>query len=98
MFDVTTNGSYSDTMQAYAAGYLEGYLTRDLIRMHWHNTYDGYCSEPYSSYCQRLQDYLVKNFDWMKLQRDRAEGRDPYWHQVTVFVIFPYFPHFAVSF
>jgi hypothetical protein len=32
-----------DIVQAYAAGFLEGHVTSELLHMHWLNTVDGYC-------------------------------------------------------
>lgn len=39
--ELHTSAYCDDEKQAYAAGYLEGYLTRDLIWMHWQNMLKG---------------------------------------------------------
>ncbi|XP_067299089.1 putative phospholipase B-like 2 isoform X2 [Pseudorasbora parva] len=81
--EVSTNGAYNDSLQAYSAGFLEGSLTRQLIYQHWMNTLMGYCG-PFSqdiSYCQRLTDYISTNLQWI-LQQTETHPDCPYWHQV----------------
>ncbi|KPJ17049.1 Putative phospholipase B-like 2 [Papilio machaon] len=39
--EVHTSKDVTDEQQAYAAGFIEGYLTRDLIWMHWQNMLKG---------------------------------------------------------
>ncbi|XP_067680235.1 putative phospholipase B-like 2 isoform X1 [Haliotis asinina] len=75
---------YNDSMLAYAAGLVEGYLTRDLITMHWQNTRAGYCDEPYSAYCRRLRNFLETNLNWIRTSI-KNNPDDPYWHQVEMF-------------
>ncbi|XP_071092880.1 putative phospholipase B-like 2 [Haliotis cracherodii] len=75
---------YNDSMLAYAAGLVEGYVTRDLITMHWENTMAGYCDEPYSAYCRRLRDFLESNLNWIRTSI-KNNPDDPYWHQVEMF-------------
>uniref|UniRef100_T1IJU9 Phospholipase B-like n=1 Tax=Strigamia maritima TaxID=126957 RepID=T1IJU9_STRMM len=81
--EVSTNGSYPDKMQAYAAGIVEGYLTYQLIYKHWINTVEGYCNDE-AEYCAKLKNYLAINSDWMKKQIALSHGNDPYWHQVNL--------------
>ena len=79
--EVYTSDYYNDSMQAYAAGLAEGYITRDLISMHWMNTYEGYCKTPLTSYCQKLQQFLQDNLSWMTEQLAKNEA---YWHHVSL--------------
>ncbi|NWI02128.1 PLBLB protein, partial [Tichodroma muraria] len=83
--EVTTNASYNDSLQAYAAGLAEAAVTEQLMYMHWMNTMVGYCG-PFkyeSEYCQKLRNYLETNLAWMEEQM--AKGQDPeYWHQVRL--------------
>lgn len=85
--EVTTNASHSDDDQAYTAGLGEALLTSDLIKLHWHNTLEGYCTLPLSPYCQRLKKYVDTNAAWMQQQLDSKADVDPYWHQVRLFLI-----------
>lgn len=39
--ELHTSTDSCDEKQAYAAGFLEGYLTRDLVWMHWQNMLKG---------------------------------------------------------
>ncbi|NXT19217.1 PLBLB protein, partial [Syrrhaptes paradoxus] len=83
--EVTTNASYSDTLQAYAAGLAEAAVSEQLMYMHWMNTMVGYCG-PFkyeSEYCEKLRGYLEANLAWMEEQM--GKGQDPeYWHQVRL--------------
>ncbi|XP_052004699.1 putative phospholipase B-like 2 [Xyrauchen texanus] len=83
--EVSTGGSYNDTLQAYAAGVVEAAVTSQLIYKHWMNTLMGYCG-PFShdaSYCQRLKDYISTNLQWVTQQMDTHMDL-PYWHQVRL--------------
>ncbi|KAM6340732.1 putative phospholipase B-like 2 isoform 1-T1 [Alca torda] len=83
--EVTTNASYSDSLQAYAAGLAEAAVSEQLMYMHWMNTMVGYCG-PFkyeSEYCEKLRSYLEANLGWMEEQM--GKGQDPeYWHQVRL--------------
>ncbi|KAM9281001.1 putative phospholipase B-like 2 isoform 2-T2 [Morus bassanus] len=83
--EVTTNASYNDSLQAYAAGLAEAAVSEQLMYMHWMNTMVGYCG-PFkyeSEYCEKLRSYLEANLGWMEEQM--AKGEDPeYWHQVRL--------------
>lgn len=90
--EVYTSQYYIDRVQAYAAGFVEGHATRDLITMSGKNTYDGYCQTS-SAYCQKLQKYLEENFAWVQDQVSAKASSDPYWHQVSVSLpVFPLLP------
>jgi len=92
--EVTTNGSFSDSEQAYAAGLAEARVTSDLIELAWLNTVDGYCDpKNLSVYCRKLKKHLDKNIHWMIDTLEKSDGRggryggggdDPYWHQVRL--------------
>ncbi|XP_033924171.1 putative phospholipase B-like 2 [Melopsittacus undulatus] len=83
--EVSTNSSYNDTLQAYAAGLAEAAVSEELMYMHWMNTMVGYCG-PFkyeSEYCEKLRGYLEANLGWMEEQM--GKGEDPeYWHQVRL--------------
>ncbi|XP_046365677.2 putative phospholipase B-like 2 [Haliotis rufescens] len=83
-YNDTETKKYNDSMLAYAAGLVEGYVTRDLIKMHWENTMAGYCDKPYSAYCQRLRDFLETNLNWIRTSI-KNNTDDTYWHQVEMF-------------
>ncbi|CAG5125464.1 unnamed protein product [Candidula unifasciata] len=90
--DVSTqageNGKYSDSQQIYAAGFVEGHITRSLMSMHWTNTLAGFCSEPVSWQCKQLQAYLENNFKWMQQQiTDNVPGGSPYWYHVQLYLL-----------
>ncbi|XP_009082848.1 PREDICTED: putative phospholipase B-like 2, partial [Acanthisitta chloris] len=81
--EVSTNASYNDSLQAYAAGLAEAAVTEQLMYMHWMNTMVGYCG-PFkyeSEYCQKLRNYLETNLGWMEEQIGKGQNPE-YWHQV----------------
>jgi len=84
--DISTNAAHSDDDQAYTAGLGEALLTSDLIKYHWYNTLEGYCTLPLSAYCQRLKKFVDTNAAWIQQQLD-SKADDPYWHQVTFFIV-----------
>lgn len=86
--DIVSNGASDDKDQAFAAGYLEGALTADLIYYSWLTTVDfqGLLDE-------QAKTWLQKNDDWMRSQVDscasllrgtqKYEVADcDYWYQV----------------
>ncbi|XP_006823350.1 putative phospholipase B-like 2, partial [Saccoglossus kowalevskii] len=76
---VSTNPVYDDTIQAYAAGLVEGHITSTRIYQHWINTVYGFCKHP-SDYCNRLEDFIKTNIAWMS-EKIENNAKDPYWHQ-----------------
>ncbi|XP_019646656.1 PREDICTED: putative phospholipase B-like 2 [Branchiostoma belcheri] len=81
---VTTNEKYNDSVQAYAAGLVEGYLTRDHMYNHWLNTVGAaFCSSK-STFCKNLESFLKTNLAWMKEQIEASGETDDYWHQVKL--------------
>ncbi|CAH1802558.1 unnamed protein product [Owenia fusiformis] len=83
---ISTNASYSNDIQARAAGIAEGYLTRNMISLSWRNTVAGYCDpKNMSPYCLRLLGYVQKNFAWMADQI-RKYPEDPIFHQASLYL------------
>lgn len=76
-----TNGQHPDTLQAYHAGFIEGYLTAELMAMHWRNQIDLYC-ENETSYCTRLFNFLDSNLKFTQDTVKNKRNTDSYWHQV----------------
>lgn len=59
-----TNQHFSDPVQAYYAGLMEGVITSNLIQNHWDNTIGDYCRDS-SKYCVKLIKFLQDNLDDM---------------------------------
>ncbi|KAH9642306.1 hypothetical protein HF086_009670 [Spodoptera exigua] len=62
--ELHSSRDFSDEKQAYAAGYLEGFLTRDLIWMHWQNMLKGYCYNK-TDVCGLIEEFVDKNEEYM---------------------------------
>ncbi|VDL84219.1 unnamed protein product [Nippostrongylus brasiliensis] len=68
--------------QGYAAGFVEGRATRDLIRLHLSNTVDGFCDGA-AHFCEDLNEYLLSNYLWM-MDNIASYPEDRYWLQVNM--------------
>ncbi|XP_076290087.1 phospholipase B domain containing lamina ancestor [Lasioglossum baleicum] len=82
--EIETSSKYPDTVQAYAAGLLEGSLTWQLIHHHWHNTVRVVCEEKVAE-CQMLTRYLRENTITIRQRAELLETTDPFWHMVRLF-------------
>jgi len=83
-FEVWTNGEFPDTIQVKAAGFLEGYLTHELIYMSFLNTLQDYCKER-DEYCNKLRAHLAANSKWVNKMCGKLRNTSPFWHQVALF-------------
>ncbi|CAG9128001.1 unnamed protein product [Plutella xylostella] len=83
--EVKTSASAPDERQAYSAGVVEGYLTRDLIWYHWMNLLQDYCINK-SSVCDMVEKFIDDNEDFVGRNLER-NPEDPYWYQVKLFYI-----------
>ncbi|XP_054925794.1 putative phospholipase B-like 2 isoform X2 [Dermacentor andersoni] len=85
--EIYTNAELADEHQAYAAGFLEGYVTRDLIRMHFNNMWASYCDDE-QAYCKRLYTFLRENFVFMhKNIAEYRKKKSAYWYQVNLVLL-----------
>nr|CAB3264926.1 putative phospholipase B-like 2 [Phallusia mammillata] len=75
--EVNTNSLYNNSMQAYAAGYAEGYVTKDMIDDRIENELKDFCKTP-SIYCTNLNKYLETNLKYML----SMVNSNPYWEQI----------------
>lgn len=85
---VSTVSSYTylqlnSSVQAYAAGLAEGYATKELIAMHYHNIFSGFCDGQVDR-CLALAKFLRENLDWV-LFNVASNPDDSYWYQVRLF-------------
>lgn len=85
--EIESQSTYTDTVQAYAAGIMEGALTWHNIYMHWTNTIDAVCSsDPESEeFCEWLRGLITTNVDTVMKMADMKGKHDHYWHQVALF-------------
>lgn len=82
--EIWTNGNYPDQVQVRAAGFLEGFLTHELIYMSFINTLSDYC-EGRPAYCDKIRDYLSTNTKWVMKMYKKLRSTSSYWHQVGLF-------------
>ncbi|XP_076756178.1 phospholipase B domain containing lamina ancestor [Xylocopa sonorina] len=82
--EIETSSKYPDTVQAYAAGLLEGSLTWQLIHHHWYNTIRPEC-EAKPTECQKLTRYLRDNTAIIRERAELKAPNDSFWHMVRLF-------------
>nr|XP_031844295.1 putative phospholipase B-like lamina ancestor isoform X2 [Nomia melanderi] len=82
--EIETSSKYPDTVQAYAAGLLEGSLTWQLIHHHWYNTVRAECEKKVAE-CRKLTRYLRDNTAVIRERAELLESTDPFWHMVRLF-------------
>ncbi|XP_037567444.2 putative phospholipase B-like 2 [Dermacentor silvarum] len=76
---IESNPHVDDEKQAYAAGALEAYLTRQLMENQWANLLSPYCDNQ-TEYCSRLEDFLTKNLVYTRKQQHKFKYSDPFWN------------------
>ncbi|XP_033321622.2 phospholipase B domain containing lamina ancestor [Megalopta genalis] len=82
--EIETSSKYPDTVQAYAAGLLEGSLTWQLIHHHWYNTVRAACEEKFAE-CRKLSQYLRENTIMIRQRVELLSSTDPFWHMIRLF-------------
>jgi hypothetical protein len=83
--DIATNPQYSDKKQAFGAGYLEGYLTSDLLYMFYQNTIVGRCDGK-QKLCSKIDKWLDESLKWTESKVKQSGHRKGYWHHVSLFL------------
>lgn len=79
--EVETNRDFDDTVQAYAAGIVEGALSYELIYYAYRNTWEGYCDKKGQEFCDRLYAFVDSNMKWLETMIQEKGGQDPIMHQ-----------------
>lgn len=74
--EIHTNSSFSDADSAYAAGYLEGFLSNVEIGQFAVNAHGGN-----TGYSDDLASYVSANLAYVKFQA-QSNPTDPFWYQV----------------
>lgn len=76
---ITTNDKFPNELQARAAGYLEGYLTSDLIYMSWLPSLQTMV--PGGKLNNQVLSYFKQNLEWMETMIVERGPTDKYWNQ-----------------
>lgn len=79
--EIRTNPKVDDAVTAYAAGALEGALTRDLILNNSLNLFGQYC-ENNAKYCEKLNNYFTQQLQFMNERSEDQRLQSPFWNQV----------------
>ena len=65
-------------------GFLEGWVTRDLVRMQYLNTIVGRCDGK-EALCQQISDWVGQNTLWVRGKIQELRRKEEYWHHVGLF-------------
>lgn len=84
--EIETSENYPDSVQAHAAGLLEGSLTWQLIHHHWHNTIATACTKDELA-CEVIRQKIRANALRIKNQAHELETQDPFWHMLKLFYV-----------
>ncbi|KAF2078187.1 hypothetical protein CYY_000477 [Polysphondylium violaceum] len=76
---ITTNPSFDDTTMAQAAGYIEGYLSQELIWATWSNTYVNEYNS--AAVPDNILNFATENMVYIQ-QQIKANPTDPYWTHI----------------
>jgi hypothetical protein len=74
-----------DSLQAYAAGLAEGYLTGVKVSQHSTNTFASYWGKGLPP--QPFVDYIETNLAYMRKQSELLGQLDSFWHQVGLVIV-----------
>ncbi|KAM7535826.1 hypothetical protein Aperf_G00000091554 [Anoplocephala perfoliata] len=80
---IKSSAEFDDVIQAYWAGFLELYISRELTYSHLQNTFGGFCKD-HSSSCQTLKDYIRRNLEMTIKMSIQSGDIDPFWHQMEL--------------
>lgn len=83
IFEVETNASARDMDQAFYAGFVEGFATKDLISLQIINALSDVCQDPTDKLCAQLEAFMDTNIQWMN-SMILSDPLDPYWHQAAL--------------
>lgn len=82
---VQTNGDFNNMQQTYAAGFLEGALTRQRMFQFWRSWSNRYSPDVQ----QKVDQFIVLQDNYLRrksdgVEEDSASTTDTYWHHVGV--------------
>ncbi|KAK5979999.1 Phospholipase B [Trichostrongylus colubriformis] len=80
--EVETQSKFEPELQAYAAGYLEGVLSREVLHYHIQNVAEDYCKN-FTQYCKRMNEFVDQNQQYIKQKLASTSKDDMYWSAVN---------------
>ena len=84
LLQLETSDEFSSVVQAYGAGFLEGWITRDLLHMQYQNTIVGRCDGK-EALCKKINKWVEQNYHWVRKKIKHHRRKSNYWHQVGLF-------------
>jgi len=83
--NLASNQVHADKLQAYGAGYYEGYVTSQLLYMSYQNTIVGRCDGK-EKLCQTIDKWVDESLVWTRKKIRQHKKKSAYWHQVSLFL------------
>ncbi|GIQ82115.1 phospholipase B-like protein [Kipferlia bialata] len=81
---VQTNAANLDADQAYAAGYVEGWLTEERMTQHWVNYMHVFLGNFPAGYIDpRVYTFIQEQYDWA-IEQIHNNPEDTFWQQVNL--------------
>ena len=80
--EVQTFDGFSEEEQSSKAGFLEGYITGDLISMNYQNRIERLCDKN-EKFCQKLKEFLEENKRFIETMIKQYNDND-FWHQMSL--------------
>ncbi len=81
--ELQTFDTTSEEDQSYKAGFLEGYITGDLIEMSYKTLGQELCNNNIF-FCVSLKTFVEENTVFIKSQIEKYSETDDYWHQINL--------------
>jgi hypothetical protein len=79
--ELQTFDTTSEEDQSYKAGFLEGYITGELIEMSYETLGQEFCINN-TFFCQSFRTFVEENTVFIKSQIKKYSETDDYWHQI----------------
>jgi len=85
--EISSNAEFPDDVQARAAGFAEGYLTRNSIHEYYKEFFTNDICKGEDGYkvCQFMKAQIKANDQWIKKSVQQKAYYDPFWHMVKLF-------------
>jgi hypothetical protein len=83
--EISTHTSFPDHVQAEAAGFAEGYLTRNIVYEYYKEFFSTELCKDIQGFCDWLRIKVKENNQFISSMVERADPSDEYWHITSMF-------------
>ncbi|XP_054163965.1 putative phospholipase B-like 2 [Oppia nitens] len=79
--ELKTSNRFTDNVQSYMGGVVEGYITGQLIHYNYRNTYENICKN--KKFCELLKKFVENNNQFIDTMIKKKSDSN-YWHQIDL--------------